>query len=123
MISRHEIKAYLKQIKKELTCSNSLKNVFLNDFNNQIKSFVYDNDTYTMNDITNHFGTPKEIAYSFENHKDLQFYKRIAKRYKITKIIVLSLVSLFILSFLILVIIIKTETEGIDWSWFRGGNK
>ena len=118
MKQKNEYKHFLKRVSSELTCSKELKHVFLNDLKEKLMDFFSENQEAGMDDAIDYYGTPKEIASSFENHKDLSYFKEVARRYKITRIITFIVLSLIIavITFQVIVCIINGCT--IDWEWF-----
>lgn len=104
---------FIKDVKKELTCSSNLKLAFVKDFKKQINDFLGGSQDITINDIITHFGNPKEIADSFESHGDLQRLNKIAKRYKSLKVGIITLSIIFIIILVIVLIIISNLTGDI----------
>ena len=62
-----ELKDYYKQISRTIKCPAKQKRAFLNDFKNTVEEFVQSNDSATMERICGEFGTPREIADSFNS--------------------------------------------------------
>lgn len=109
-----DYKRFLKEIKKELTCSPNLKLAFIHDFKEQIKDVINEQDI-TINDVITNFGNPKEIASSFESHNDLQRLNKIAKKYKYLKLLVLilSVIVVIALVFIIYFLIFQNDFTNI----------
>ena len=111
-------KKYYKEIKGELTCSSNMKLALIKDLKDHIASYRSENPNCTIEAIVNNFGTPKEIASSFESRSDLDRLKKIAKKYKVLKILI-PIIALFvvaIVTFTIILIIAIHAEDGATWT-------
>lgn len=110
----NEVKKYLKDIKKELTCSSNLRLAFIHELKEQIKFFVNEEKDVTINDIIANFGDPKEIANSFTSHDDLQRLNKVANKYKYIRIITFIISVIFILTLVTLICLMLVTDDFID---------
>ena len=100
---KKEIRRYLKEVRKELNCSMSIKSVFLKDLKEEIAFSRIQGMTITGESLRAEFGTPEEISASFYNRNDYKellakakkklFFWRIAAGV-ITVILVLTIIFL-----------------------------
>lgn len=82
VIMNHEkkvIRQYLKEVKKELNCSMSVKSVFLKDLKEEIAFSRTQGLTITGESLRAEFGSPEEISASFYNRSD---YKELLAKAK-----------------------------------------
>ena len=87
MLNKSDLKKYYTSIKKNLSCSFNMKSVFIKD--------LEENPNSTIENIIENFGTPEEIAKSFD--KDNEYYKRKAKKRLIVEIALLVLLVVAII--------------------------
>lgn len=95
MINKSDLKKYYTSIKKNLSCSFNMKSVFIKDLNERVSDFLEDNPDSTLENVTENFGTPEEIAKSFD--KDNEYLKRKAKKRLIIEIVLLVLLVIAII--------------------------
>lgn len=88
-----DINKYLKSIRKMLICDNGIKNKFINDLKNEIHEYVYNKATINIQEIYEHFGTPKKISESFLQNTDIQ---NINKKIKLRKVFIVVCVLFLI---------------------------
>lgn len=101
MLNKNDFKKYYTSIKKNLSCSFNMKSVFIKDLDDRVSDFLEDNPNATMENIIENFGTPEEIAKSFD--KDNEYYKRKA-RYRL--LIEIALLVLLVVAITISSIVI-----------------
>lgn len=94
-----ELKKYYKEIKGNLIFSLPTKWIFMHEFKTKIKNFLIEHPTSSIDDIKNHFGSPKEITRTYSN-EDVQKLKKKTKRCIIISSI---LIFLFIVSSCIII--------------------
>ena len=92
-----ELNDYLKDIKRNMICSNSIKKLFIKDFKNRIDEFIDENPNTSIDDIINNFGNPEDIVRSFND--ELEYYKNKSRK-RLIIVIVISVVSLVIIGLL-----------------------
>lgn len=95
MLNKSDLKKYYTSIKKNLSCSFNMKSVFIKDLNDKVSDFLEENPNSTIENIIENFGTPEEIAKSFD--KDNEYYKRKAKKRLIVEIALLVLLVVAII--------------------------
>ncbi len=71
-----DINKYIKDIKSYLICDYKTEKKFIDDFKNDVLSYIEDNSINDINKIIEHFGTPQEIAKGFFESADTQKIKR-----------------------------------------------
>ncbi len=105
MLNKKDLKKYYTSIKKNLSSSFNMKYVFIKDLNDRISDFLEDKPNSTLENVTDNFGTPEEIAKSFD--KDNEYYKRKARNRLIIEIIlvIVLIITIAISSYLIYAII------------------
>lgn len=84
-----EIDEYIAEIKKNLICTSSQKNIIINDLRNSIVNFVEENDIDDINKVYTQFGTPEEIANQSISDTEPQ---KIKKNYKHHRVIIIGVV-------------------------------
>ena len=70
-----ELKKYYKEIKGNLIFSLPTKWIFMHEFKTKIKNFLIEHPTASIDDIKNHFGSPKEKKTLIES----LYMKQISK--------------------------------------------
>ena len=76
---KKEIRRYLKEVRKELNCSMSIKSVFLKNLKEEIAFSRIQGMTITGVSLRAEFGAPEEISASFYNRGD---YKELLAKAK-----------------------------------------
>lgn len=64
------VKRYMQAVKQELHCSKAQKALFLRQMEDSIFTYISENSTASMEDLTKEFGTPADIAKSFLEEAD-----------------------------------------------------
>ncbi len=105
MLNKNDLKIYYTSIKKNLSCSFNMKSVFMKDFSDRVSDFLEEKPNSTIDNIIDNFGTPEEIAKSFD--KDNEYLNRKAKNRLIIEIVLLILlvVAIAISSYVICTIL------------------
>lgn len=98
--TKKELRTYLNEIKHCLTCPYSLKTAFIKDFSSRVNAYIEENDTETIDDIIDYFGTPGEIAENFYSVNDIGKLKKKAKIYS------LIIATLSVLSVLLVILVV-----------------
>lgn len=92
--TRKTIKLYLKNISKQLNCSLSFKNVFLQATKEKIFELAARKETLTMNDLYTEFGPPEEVVMDLFDKEE--YSKLLAKSRKRTLIVSIVAIIFFI---------------------------
>lgn len=85
-----DIDRYIKDIKSFLICDYKTQKKFIGDFKNDIFSYIEDNSISDIDKISEHFGTPQEIAKGFFENADT---KKIKKKMNISRIIMICIIA------------------------------
>lgn len=93
-------KKYLRDIKLNLGKNSDIKRAFMSEFSNEVKNYSLERSDITYEKLVEEFGSPSSIAMQFETEKDRDDLRKIAKKYKIIK-----LVSAFLIITLIIIVI------------------
>lgn len=92
-----ELNDYLKDIKRRMICSNSVKKLFIKDFKNRIYEFIDENPKTSIEEIINNFGNPEDIVRSFND--ELEYYKSKSRKQLII-VVVISVAALVVIGLL-----------------------
>lgn len=93
---------YLKQVKSHLTCPGALKKNFLEQLQGDVEEFLETNPDATLEELTQRFGNPEEMAHSYIESLDGDELQKQIKKSKMVKRIVLF-TCLGILSIILIV--------------------
>lgn len=102
---------YVKQLKKTLLCSASMKKAFIKEIKDQIAELKDQIQDLSMEDLQREIGKPDEIARGFESRDNIEDLKKRAKKYSKAKTISLVFLVLTIFAIAILIIIVKSNKE------------
>ena len=102
---------YVKQLKKTLLCSASMKKAFIKEIKDQIAELKDQIQDLSMEDLQREIGKPDEIARGFESRDNIEDLKKRAKKYSKAKTISLVFLVLTIFAIAILIIILKSNKE------------
>ncbi|MDE5715584.1 MAG: hypothetical protein K2I42_05560 [Anaeroplasmataceae bacterium] len=94
-VLKKELKKYYNSIRKNLACSFNMKSVFISEFNSRVYDYLEENPNQTIENVIEYFGSPEEIAKSFD--KDNEYYKSKARNRLILEIILITLLIVSIL--------------------------
>lgn len=111
-----DIKKYCSEIKKQLSCSNSIKLAFISELKNRIYEYIEEHpgEEITISDIENRFGTPENIALSFTSTEDMQYLHKKARKYIFYKILsFVLLIALIVTAYILADVIINEFTVTI----------
>lgn len=86
----NDINKYIKDIKSFLICDYKTQKKFIDDFKNDVFSYIEDNSVNDIDKISEHFGTPQEIAKGFFENADT---KKIKKKMNISRIILIGIIA------------------------------
>lgn len=110
----HIIKQYLKEVSAELNCPKSVKSVYASELRNDILNYFSNNDSVSIDDLYDNFGTPESIADGFFDKSD---YKRLLKKAKkkslYWKLVVVGLVIICIAIIFLLICIVQNSAGNI----------
>lgn len=93
-----ELKSYFKTINCLLPYSYSKKKKYLNDFKNEIYSYIEENSDVGIEEINNKFGTPGEIIDSVLEAESGEAIIQTISHNAMTKKIILIVCALMILA-------------------------
>lgn len=102
---------YVKQLKKALLCSASMKKAFIKEIKDQIAELKDQIQDLSMEDLQRKIGKPDEIARGFESRDNIEDLKKRAKKYSKAKTISLVFLVLTIFAIAISIIIVKSNKE------------
>lgn len=78
-VTKRELNKYLKQIKKLLVCSGSIRKEFMNSFEDNLEEYLKANPDADIGKLQEEMGTPQEIANAFlENESAVSIKKRMS---------------------------------------------
>ena len=95
MIRKKELRKYYNLIRKNLFCSYNMKKVLISDFSNRVNDFIFENPNVDIQKIMDNFGSPEDIAKSFDTENI--YLKKKAKKLLIIEIILIVLILLLVL--------------------------
>lgn len=110
------IQQYCKAVKKELSCPGKIKKDLIIRLTPDLEMFTEENPNASLDDISAHFGSPKEVAESYLASLDEEeLKKRInkAKRIWITVIAVCTAILLLFIATYIYMIIDNKDSESV----------
>ena len=86
-----ELKAYFGQIKKNLNCGFFVKQGFIVQFKDNVAEYLAEQNApdLSIDDIVNIFGSPDDIAKSFDNIGDVEKVIKKGKRLLMTEAIII----------------------------------
>ena len=85
------VKTYLKNIHDCLIGTKSMKAVMMSDLRTTTNDYVADHPDCTLENLYRDIGTPEEIALQYDTPDCIAQIKKKAKKYDITKWLVLAL--------------------------------
>lgn len=112
---KYELDNYYKQISKSLICIGKQKRAFLNDFKNSVEEYVQTHNSATIRQLYDEFGTPQEIADSFNNQNE-----SLKNKYRIRKWICIIL-SVALLVYIIFIVASFIDVHEEAHGWFKEG--
>ena len=102
------IKKYLKSVQRQLPCSYLVKKAIIKELRQTI-SEDYENQNVTLEELTNKYGTPEEIAEGFQCADSS---KRLHKRVVIMRAAIACAVAIVVI--LAVIAIVLACTSGSD---------
>lgn len=102
------IKKYLKSVQRQLPCSYLVKKAIIKELRQTI-SEDYENQNVTLEELTNKYGTPEEIAEGFQCADSS---KRLHKRVVIMRTAIACAVAIVVI--LAVIAIVLACTSGSD---------
>ena len=108
-----ELKKYFKEIKKKLNCKSYLKQGFIAQFKENLNEYIESNneEDLTMEIIYKRFGTPDEIANSFDDIEDLSKIREKSKRIIRSQMIAIMILITVIVILLVIAYIIYADSQ------------
>lgn len=107
---KKQLKAYFKQIKKNLPCVNSTMRKMLDDLKVSVNTFVVENDISDFNAVVEHFGSSEDIAKEFAVGLDNSYVKSYKFKRRVIAIVV-SILAVIMVAVSALVVYIITSLE------------
>lgn len=95
------IKKYLKSVQRQLPCSYLVKKAIIKELRQTI-SEDYENQNVTLEELTNKYGTPEEIAEGFQC---ADISKRLHKRVVIMRAAIACAVAIVVVLAVIFIVI------------------
>lgn len=116
-------RAYLRQVKKHLTCSPKERNRFLHRTEQMLDAFLEENPDATEEDLYLALGSPEELAEQMMEECDkeqikLFSSKRVLKVSTASIILGIVLVSVFVLAYQRRSIHVYTEVHPLQYIYF-----
>ncbi len=90
------VKNYIKQIKKNLICSDGQKKQVLKDIENSVRDYLQTNKNASEHEIYSHFGTPEDVVSAYMTEIDL---KEIKRKVVFRKVIIF--ISVIVIAFIL----------------------
>lgn len=107
---KKQLKAYFKEIKKNLPCVNSTMRKMLDDLKASVNTFVVENDISDFNAVVEHFGSSEDIAKEFAVGLDNSYVKSYKFKRRVIAIVV-SILAVIMVAVSALVVYIITSLE------------
>ena len=107
---KKQLKAYFKQIKKNLPCVNSTMRKMLDDLKASVNTFVVENDISDFNAVVEHFGSSEDIAKEFAVGLDNSYVKSYKFKRRVIAIVV-SILAVIMATVIVLALYIFIENE------------
>ena len=107
---KKQLKAYFKQIKKNLPCVNSTMRKMLDDLKASVNTFVVENNISDFNAVVEHFGSSEDIAKEFAVGLDNSYVKSYKFKRRVIAIVV-SILAVIMVAVSALVVYIISMSE------------
>lgn len=107
---KKQLKAYFKEIKKNLPCVNSTMRKMLDDLKASVNTFVVENDIGDFNAVVEHFGSSEDIAKEFAVGLDNSYVKSYKFKRRVIAIVV-SILAVVMVAVSALVVYIISMSE------------
>ena len=107
---KRQLKAYFKEIKKNLPCVNSAMKTMLGDLKIAVDTYINDNNVTDFEKIVEHFGTAEDIAKEFAVGLDNAYVKSYKFKKRVIAIAVCLLAAITVaISALVIYVIAMAE--------------
>ena len=100
MIKEREIKKYLKNVEKNIPCSEKIKKECIQSLRSSIEDIISSDQNLTLNGLIEILGTPKAVADSFASELDPAQIKKYQIIKNIVVFTVFSLIAVVTIAFL-----------------------
>ena len=110
------VKKYLRDIGQKMSCSGSLRHVLLGDLRSRVYDFAAEQSAITFEALCEQFGTPEEVARSFDCTEVTEDIKNRAKKYFGAKIAAIALAVALVAVTVLLIIIVKGSSGTVEVS-------
>lgn len=108
-----QVKHYIREIKGYLICDFGTKRRFIKDLRGDIYNYMEDNNITNIEEVTEHFGTPKSIAMSFFESVDI---KKVKRRMNISRIILFGVLAVIVIwSVGVTVAVVNSNNDNINY--------
>ena len=98
------IKQYCKSVRKELSCPRKIKSDLIARIMPDLEAYADENPNASFDDISAHFGTPKEVAESYLASLDKDELKKRLNKAKKIRIAVIAVCTVILLLFITMMI-------------------
>lgn len=102
------IKQYLKSVQRQLPCSYLVKKAIIKELRQTI-SEDYENQNVTLEELTNKYGTPEEIAKGFQC---ADISKKLHKRVVIMRAAIACAVAIVVILTVVAIVLACTSGSG-----------
>ncbi len=111
---KKQLKAYFKNIKKNLPCVNSAMRTMLDDLKVSAEVFIQENNIIDFAQIEQHFGAAEDIAKEFAVGIDNAYIKSYKFKKRVTTIAISILAAiLIIVASLAIYIVVSSEINTV----------
>lgn len=107
------IQQYCKAVKKELSCPGKIKKDLIIRLTPDLEMFTEENPNASLDDISAHFGSPKEVAESYLASLDEEELKKRINKAKRIWITVIAVCTAILLLFVAIYAYMVTENRRI----------
>lgn len=107
------IQQYCKAVKKELSCPGKIKKDLIIRLTPDLEMYAEENPNASLDDISAHFGSPKEVAESYLASLDEEELKKRINKAKRIWITVISVCAAILLLFVAIYAYMVTENRRI----------
>lgn len=99
MNNNSQLKHYFKQIRIMLPAYGKYERNFLKDFKNNVGEYTRENPHCSFRDITQHFGTPKDIIGDYLSSSTTEYLAKRIGRFRLIKNTAIVCIFLLIAGF------------------------
>ena len=107
------IQQYCKAVKKELSCPGKIKKDLIIRLTPDLEMFAEENPNASLDDISAHFGSPKEVAESYLASLDEEELKKRINKAKRIWITVIAVCAAILLLFVAIMVCITIHNKNV----------